>query len=698
MDLLDGFILSGFCLLIIIYYKIEAIKAILLGENDESISVLAGSGSGSREIATVMRENDKNFVVFYGSQTGTAEDYAKMFAKELVGKFSLKVICADLEHFDFETLNELPKNSIVSFFISTYGEGDFPDSAVPFEEFLLALHEPDQSLNNLKFTMFGLGNSTYEFFNNAAQKGAKYMSESGATLIGKLGEGDDGAATTDEDYLAWKELIFEDIKEALKLHEHEQVYEASFKYDILTGKDVDMDKISMGEPSKQYLPYNKVPFNNELNVQVGPFDANFPYLAPIIKSKELFHEDADRNCIHAEFDISGSNIKYSTGDHLAIWPSNPDQKVKQFLYAFNLDEDEMFNLIPVDSTVTLPFLCPTTIGSVVRYYLEITGPISRQFFSALIQFAPNDEIKEKLTTLSKDKDLFSVNVISKSLNIADAILYLSDNEPWNSIPIEFLIESLPLLKPRYYSISSSASSEKQTIHITAIVEQSGGDDSTGVKSTYGVTTNLIRNIQLRQNNDEKRIAESRVSYDLDGPRNLFSDFKLPIHVRRSTFKLPSNPKTPVIMIGPGTGIAPFRGFIRERVKYLELQADSNINLGKHLLFYGCRNEDDFLYSDEWPSYASAMDECFEMFTAFSRLPEQPKTYVQDLLKEQENLVIRLLKEGAFIYVCGDAKGMAQSVHAEFVRILSRGMGISTDESTEMLKMFKTSGKYQEDVW
>ena len=698
MDALDGWILALLAVAVALYYNFATIKDILYGDTDKSIGV--SSASGSRDIATVIKECDKDYIVFYGSQTGTAEDYAKMFAKELVGRFSLKVMCADLENFDFETLNELPANVIVSFFISTYGEGDFPDGAVPFEEFLTSLDETEQPLNKLRFTMFGLGNSTYEFFNNAAKKATKNMTESGATLIGRLGSGDDGAATTDEDYLAWKEIVLDDIKDALALNEHEQVYEPSFKYTVLLGQDTEADpeSISLGEPTKQYLPCNELPFSKQLNVQTGPFNNAFPYLAPMVRSKELFAPESNRNCIHAEFDLSGSNIKYSTGDHLAVWPSNTNEAVQLFIAAFDLNEDEVFDLTPADPTVVLPFPCPTTIGSVVRYYLEITGPISRQFFSALVQFAPNDSIRTRLSELSKDKDLFATEIHAKCFNVADAVLYLSNDMPWKTVPFEFLIESVPLLKPRYYSISSSSMTEKQTVHITAIVEENVTTEDSPVKSTFGVTTNLLRNMELSQNDDETTMEHTSVSYNLDGPRNLFQDYKLPVYVRRSTFKLPMNPKTPVIMIGPGTGVAPFRGFIRDRVKYASQEANANAPLGKHLLFYGCRNQNDFLYQDEWPSYATALDGALEMFVGFSRLPDTPKRYVQDLLKENESQVVTLLKQGAFIYVCGEAKGMAQGVHAALVDIISRGMFISTEDATEMVKMMKTSGKYQEDVW
>ncbi|SCV05562.1 LANO_0H10220g1_1 [Lachancea nothofagi CBS 11611] len=686
LDTLDFVVLCGLALAVAAYVGKDKLKSMLA--SNESIKV----SSDSRDIVQTLRDNDKNYLVLYGSQTGTAEDYAKKFAKELSAKFSLKVMCADIENYDMQNLNELPANVVVSIFLSTYGEGDFPDGAIPFEDFLTGLSSGD--LENVRYTLFGLGNSTYEFFNGASKKAQKYLSEAGATLVGKSGEADDGAGTTDEDYMTWKDALMALLKSELGLDEHEQKFEPNFQYSVMETDETD-NSVSLGEPTVQYLPGQKLPFSPD-GRQTGPFDSTHPYVAPIVKSRELFKSNG-RNCIHADFDLSGSNLKYSTGDHLAVWPSNSNEKVEKFLNCFGLDPKVVFSLRPLDPTIKNPFPLPTTIGATVRHYLEITGPLSRQFFGSIMQFAPNAELKERLNELSNDRDEFAKEITVKYLNLADALLYLSNGAKWTSVPWNFLVESIPHMQPRYYSISSSSLTEKQTISITAIVENMLNPTSEKAEPVTGVATNLLRHIQLSQNKESAENLPLPVHYDLSGPRGLFKSHKLPVHVRRSTFRLPSNPATPVIMIGPGTGVAPFRGFIRDRVKFAEQQP--NVSLGKHLLFYGSRDQNDFLYQEEWPEYSKKLGGVFEMVVAHSRLPNKPKTYVQDKLLEKEEELFKLCAtQGAFIYVCGDAKGMAQGVHAALVTILSRGKQIKESEAAEMLKMLKSSGRYQEDVW
>ncbi|CCD24054.1 NADPH--cytochrome P450 reductase NDAI_0C03940 [Naumovozyma dairenensis CBS 421] len=678
MNSTDLLTVAVICILFFIYKKWDVIKELIFS-NDDHISAV---NSGSRDIVQVVLENNKNYLVLFGSQTGTAEDYAKKFSKELSSKFNLNVLCADLELYDYDTLSELPNNVLVSIFMSTYGEGDFPDGAIPFETFLTTTGE--NSLTNLNFSIFGLGNSTYEFYNGAARKVLKYLQSAGGNLLGSIGEGDDATGSTDEDYLTWKESIMAELKNKLHLEEQEHKFKSTFKYETLPEIN---SHVSLGEPTSKYLPSEPA--------FTGPFTAAQPFIAPIIKSHELF-TSVERNCIHSEFDISSSNISYSTGDHLGIWPSNATEKVQQFLNVFNLNPDTIFNLVSQDKTIKVPFPCPTTVGAVIRHYLEITGPVSRQFFEHLIQFAPNSSIKEKLTKLAKDKDAFQQEITSKYFNLADALLYLSGGSKWESIPWEFLIENIPKLQPRYYSISSSSLSERNTIHVTSVVENTP-NPKTG-SNIVGVTTNLLRNIQLAQNKQlqSTEINPLPVHYDLNGPRDLFANYKLPVHVRQSTFRLPQNIETPVIMIGPGTGVAPFRGFIRERVAQVE--KDNSIKLGKHILFYGCRNEQDYLYQEEWSKYATVLGESFEMNVAFSRVPGTKKVYVQDKLNEMSSDIWDLLKKGAYIYVCGDAGRMAKDVSRTFINILQKGHGINEAEALEMVKALKTAGKYQEDVW
>ncbi|AAS50245.1 AAL121Cp [Eremothecium gossypii ATCC 10895] len=683
-DKLDFAVICALALAVVAYLKLDVLKE-LFAADDSALAVQ----SSSRDIVEVLRENKKDYLVVYASQTGTGEDYAKKFAKELAAKYSLNVMCVDVENYDFDNLNSLPKDVIVSFFVSTYGEGDLPDGGLEFEEWLQVLEEGD--LGNVRYTMFGLGNSTYEFYNGAAEKTQKLLKQAGARMLGTFGKADDGAGTTDEDYMAWKDDILEELKDALALHEKEVSFISSYEYKVLP-QDL-MGSISLGEPNSQYLP-GKTLAKKE-NMQLGPFDATHPYVAPITSTKELFKKK-DRNCIHVEFDLSGSNLKYSTGDHLGVWPSNPDEKVEKFLTTFGLDPTTIFDLKPKDITIKPPFPVPTTIGAAVRYYLEISGPVSRQVIGSLLQYVTEEQLKERLQALSKNKEKYAKEITSKCMDLADALLYLSSGKKWTQVPWEFLIETVPHMQPRYYSISSSSSSDKQTVHITAVVENYPNPEVSSLGPVTGVTTNLLRHIHLTRTKEDIAASSLPVHYNLAGPRDLYQNYKLPVHVRRSTFRLPSNPSTPVIMVGPGTGVAPFRGFIRERISFLKNQ--ENVKLGKHLLFYGCRDDADFLYHDEWPVYAKELGSSFELMVAYSRIPNKKKVYVQDHLLERENEVLELINKGAFIYVCGDAKGMSQDVHRTLIDILRRGKNISEEESSEILKQFKTTGKYQEDVW
>ncbi|KAG8814319.1 NADPH-cytochrome P450 reductase, partial [Serendipita sp. 399] len=174
--------------------------------------------------------------------------------------------------------------------------------------------------------------------------------------------------------------------------------------------------------------------------------------------------------------------------------------------------------------------------------------------------------------------------------------------------------------------------------------------------------------------------------------------------------LPTNPRTPVIMIGPGTGVAPFRGFIQERVALAERtiakHPESGISdWGTIWLFYGCRGaNEDFLYKEEWPKYAGVLGDKFQMHVAISRegprKPDGSKIYVQDLLWEQrEKIREALVEKKGYVYVCGDAKNMSKAVEAVLMRILGEMSGGSAAvEGQKELNMLKEKSRYLTDVW
>jgi NADPH-ferrihemoprotein reductase len=225
--------------------------------------------------------------------------------------------------------------------------------------------------------------------------------------------------------------------------------------------------------------------------------------------------------------------------------------------------------------------------------MEICAPLSRQFVGSLAQFSPNDEIKAEMQKIGSDKDYFHSKVASKHYNIAQFLEAYSGGSSWDNIPFSIFIEGLHKIQPRYYSISSSSLVQPKKISITAVVESVEVPGADHV--VKGVTTNYLLALKQKQHGDPNPDPHG-LDYAITGPRNKYDGIHVPVHVRHSNFKLPSDPSKPIIMVGPGTGVAPFRGFIQERAE----MARNGENVGKTILFFGCRKQsEDFLYEKEW---------------------------------------------------------------------------------------------------
>ncbi|KAL9072751.1 MAG: hypothetical protein Q9157_004978 [Trypethelium eluteriae] len=644
----------------------------------------------TRNILEKMDETGKNCVVFYGSQTGTAEDYASRLAKEGSSRFGLKTMCADLEDYEYENLDTFPEDKIAFFVLATYGEGEPTDNAVEFYEFITGedvsfsegASAEEKPLSKLKYVAFGLGNNTYEHYNSMVRKVDAALAKLGGTRIGAAGEGDDGAGTMEEDFLAWKEPMWKALQDTMNLEEREAVYEPVFQIAEKPETDPDSEEVYLGEPNKNHLE----------GKSKGPYNAHNPYIAPIAESRELFNEK-DRNCLHMEVDVSGVNLPYTTGDHIAVWPTNAGKEVDRFINILGLEAKRHMVIIVkgLDATAKVPFPSPTTYDAVVRYHMEICAPISRQFLSTLAAFAPNDNMKAELTKAGNDKDYFSDAVASKNLNIAQYLEILSNGAPWDKIPFSAFIEGLHKIQPRYYSISSSSHVQKDKISITAVVESSSSPGMPHV--VKGVTTNYLLALKEKQHGDPNPDPNG-LNYAITGPRNKYDGIHVPVHVRHSNFKLPSDPSRPVIMVGPGTGVAPFRGFVQERAA----MAAAGEKVGKTVLFFGCRNRtQDFLYEKEWEEFGKQLGDNFSLITAFSREGPQ-KVYVQHRIREHAAEINELLQQKAYFYVCGDAANMAREVNQVLVKILAEKKGWSEQKAEEEVRRMRAANLYQEDVW
>lgn len=311
----------------------------------------------------------------------------------------------------------------------------------------------------------------------------------------------------------------------------------------------------------------------------GIHDAKNPYPAPIQNIRELFTIGGDRNCVHAEFNIEGSGITYQHGDHVGLWPSNPDVEVDRLLYALGLGSPERRKaVIDIESLdpqlAKVPFPVPTTYETVLRHYIDISAVAGRQTLGLLAKFAPTPEAGAALSTLATDKAQYSTIVGAGCLKLGE-VLQLAAGDSLNtkptaentsvwSIPFDVIVGGIPRLQPRYYSISSSPKLHPTSIHVTCVVlkYQSEGSERAPSKWVFGVGSNYLLNLKMAADGEEAPLQSqgglesvTNPIYAISGPRTSYkgeTGYKAPIHVRRSTFRLPTNPKTPVIMIGPGT--------------------------------------------------------------------------------------------------------------------------------------------------
>lgn len=542
-----------------------------------------------------MNENDKNCIVFFGSQTGTAEGLAARLAKEGRTRFGLKTMIADLEHYDYNNLDQVTNDKVVIFVMATYGEGEPTDNATSCYEFISSDEPPFTGVNpleNLNYAAFGLGNHTYEHFNFVVRNLTKSLDALGALVVGPVGEGDEGASSTEDDFMAWKESFWATLAAKMDLRETKGTTEPSFTITERLDLHPDSHQVYLGEPNDCWRL-------NKGRVAGGPFNHLNPYAAPITASRQLISSKQDsRHCLHLDLDISGTGLKYETGDHLAVWPSNNNTEVDRLLDVLDLTHKRrhVIQVENTDSFVKAPFPTPTTYDAIFRYYLEICAPVSRQLISELILFAPDEVDQQKLLSMSQDKHLFHAE--SHFLNLAQFLQSLSNGSKWPNIPIALILESLPSMQQRFYSISSSPLLQPTQVSITVAVksEAISGRDMGG--PFCGVASNFL--FALHQANSEKCMLlmadREGPLYDVNGPRGCYSADRLPIHIRSSKFRLPQDLRTPIIMIGPGTGVAPFRGFVQERM----VMARSGRTIGKMLLFFGCRKKDeDYLYELEW---------------------------------------------------------------------------------------------------
>lgn len=571
-----------------------------------SASQLATQSNASGSVAvleapaTQLEVISKEVTILYGSQTGNGQALAEKLTKNLKAE-EYQVTLASMNEFKPNALKKIENLLLI---VSTHGEGDPPDNALPFHEFLHSKRAP--KLENLQFSVLSLGDSSYEFFCKTGKQFDERLLELGAKQLSPRVDCD---LDYDESAAEW------------------------FTYVLAT-----LNEQQGSSSTTVQQPVNKV-IEEQLE-----YSRTNPFKAEILENLNLNGRGSNKETRHLELSLEGSNLEFEPGDSLGIYPENDFELVDTLIEEMGWNASEV---VKVNKQGELKPLREALISN-----FEITV-LTKPLLQKAANFTANNELKELLEP-EREQDCRDY------LYGRDLLDLVRDFAPWE-VSLSNFIAILRKIPARLYSIASSSKTNPDEVHLTigTVRYEAHGRDRVGVCS------------------DECAVRAQPGDH-------------LPVYVQRnSNFKLPEDPNTPLIMVGPGTGIAPFRSFLEERE---EIGAE-----GKTWLFFGDQHfVTDFLYQIEWQQWLKE-GVLTRMDVAFSR-DTKDKVYVQHRMLENSQAIFKWLEEGAVLYVCGDEKHMAADVHATLEKILQAEGAMNSKEASDYLADMQQQKRYQRDVY
>nr|XP_036849380.1 nitric oxide synthase, brain isoform X1 [Manis javanica]XP_036849381.1 nitric oxide synthase, brain isoform X1 [Manis javanica]XP_036849382.1 nitric oxide synthase, brain isoform X1 [Manis javanica]XP_036849384.1 nitric oxide synthase, brain isoform X1 [Manis javanica]XP_036849385.1 nitric oxide synthase, brain isoform X1 [Manis javanica] len=550
-------------------------------------------------------------------------------------------------------------NSVSSYSESRKSSGDGPDLRDNFES--------AGPLANVRFSVFGLGSRAYPHFCAFGHAVDTLLEELGGERILKMREGDE-LCGQEEAFRTWAKKVF---KAACDV--------------FCVGDDVNIEKANNSlisndrswKRNKFRLTY--VAEAPELAQGLSHVHKKRVSAARLLSRQNLQSPKSSRSTIFVRLHTNGyQELQYLPGDHLGVFPGNHEDLVNALierledappvnqLVKVELLEERNTALGVISNWTEEHRLPPCTIFQAFKYYLDITTPPTPLQLQQFASLATSEKEKQRLLVLSKGLQEYEEWKWGKNPTIVEAL----EEFPSIQMPTTLLLTQLSLLQPRYYSISSSPDMYPDEVHLTVAIVSYHTRDGEG-PIHHGVCSSWLNRIQ--------------------------ADEVVPCFVRGApSFHLPRNPQVPCILVGPGTGIAPFRSFWQQRQFDIQHKGMSPCPM---ILVFGCRQSKiDHIYREE-TLQAKNKGVFRELYTAYSREPDRPKKYVQDILQEQlAEPVYRALKEqGGHIYVCGDVT-MAADVLKAIQRIMTQQGKLSVEDAGVFISRLRDDNRYHEDIF
>jgi len=578
-------------------------------------------------------------LVLYGSNLGTAEGLARQIAEDgLAQGFAATVAPLD------DYAGRLPSEGAVVIASASYN-GTPPDNAVRFCDWLRGGALESGALEGVSYAVFGCGNQDWaSTFQAIPRLIDDKLEQYGARRITPRGEGD-ARDDFDGQFHTWYKPLWTTV-----------------------AAELGIDLEGRGAPAKEPLYAIEIVPGQRMSPFVDSLGAR---AMAVTVNREMHRRDgpqpSDRSTRHVELELP-AGVSYRAGDHLGVIAHNAESLVKRVAARFGFERDAFVRLrrtgtrksfLPVDETISVYRL----LGD----YVELQDVATRSQIQTLVEHTECPWTRPRLAALAGDDEASAARYKAEVMATRKSLVDLLEEYPACGLPFHVYLEMLSPLAPRYYSISSSPLRHGRHLSITV------GVVDTPARSGRGTYRGVCSNYLCHQ-------EDASVIYAF-------------VKDTKSAFRLPEDPATPIIMVGPGTGLAPFRGFLQERA-WLKSQGTP---VGRSMLFFGCRHhEQDFLYADELA--ALAHDGVTDLRVAFSRLPGEKKVYVQDLLLEERDAVCQMIESGAVVYVCGDASRMAPDVRRAFAAIHAQKTGGGEAAANRWLDELTAENRYLVDVW